>query len=73
MSRSRRIVFIDVDGTLIDEDERMARSSVQAVRLARANGHLVFVCTGRGRREIYPAIREFIAQASLAENTAGAK
>lgn len=58
MSRSRRIVFIDVDGTLIDEDERMARSSVQAVRLARANGHLVFVCTGRGRREIYPAIRD---------------
>ena len=58
MSRSRRIVFIDVDGTLIDADERMSRSSVQAVRLARANGHLVFVCTGRGHREVYPAIRD---------------
>jgi Cof subfamily protein (haloacid dehalogenase superfamily) len=54
----RRIVFLDVDGTLIDSGEFIAPSTIDAVRLARANGHLIYLCTGRATSEIYPAIRE---------------
>jgi Cof subfamily protein (haloacid dehalogenase superfamily) len=53
-----RIAFLDVDGTLIDGGERIAPSTIDAVRTARANGHLVYLCTGRSTTEIYPAIRE---------------
>jgi Cof subfamily protein (haloacid dehalogenase superfamily) len=53
-----RIAFLDVDGTLIDGGERIAPSTVEAVRAARANGHLVYLCTGRSTSEIYPQIRE---------------
>jgi Cof subfamily protein (haloacid dehalogenase superfamily) len=53
-----RIAFLDVDGTLIDGGERIAPSTIEAVRTARANGHLVYLCTGRSRSEIYPKIRE---------------
>jgi Cof subfamily protein (haloacid dehalogenase superfamily) len=54
----RRIAFLDVDGTLIDAGEFIAPSTIEAVRGARANGHLVYLCTGRASSEIYPAIRD---------------
>lgn len=55
---SPRIVFVDVDGTLIDSGELIADSTIDAVRTARANGHLVYLSTGRASVEIYPVIRD---------------
>jgi len=55
---SPRIAFLDVDGTLIDSGEAIAPSSIEAVRLARENGHLVYLSTGRASVEIYSAIRD---------------
>lgn len=55
---SPRIAFLDVDGTIIDSGETIADSTIDAVRTARANGHLVYLCTGRADIEIYPSIRE---------------
>ncbi|WP_159500638.1 Cof-type HAD-IIB family hydrolase [Microbacterium sp. 18062] len=49
---SPRIAFLDVDGTLIDHSQRLAPSAVEAVQGARAAGHLVYLCTGRSRREV---------------------
>ena len=49
---SPRIAFLDVDGTLIDHSHRLRPSVIQAVSGARANGHLVYLCTGRARVEI---------------------
>lgn len=49
---SRRIAFLDIDGTLIDHSQRLAQSTVSAVQEARRNGHLMFLCTGRSRAEI---------------------
>ena len=47
-----RAIFLDVDGTIIDHSEKLAPSVIDAVRGARAAGHLVFLCTGRARPEI---------------------
>ena len=55
---SPRIVFVDVDGTLIDSGELIADSTIDAVRTARANGHLVYLSTGRASVEIYPVISD---------------
>jgi Cof subfamily protein (haloacid dehalogenase superfamily) len=55
---SRRIAFLDVDGTLIDHHQQLAPSVVDAVRGARANGHLVYLCTGRARREVPLSVAE---------------
>ena len=43
-----KIIFLDVDGTLVDYHNRIPDSAVEAIRKARENGHLVYVCTGRG-------------------------
>jgi Cof subfamily protein (haloacid dehalogenase superfamily) len=55
---SPRIAFLDVDGTIIDGGETIAPSTIEAVRTARANGHLVYLSTGRASVEIYSSIRD---------------
>lgn len=53
-----RIAFLDVDGTIIDENRRIAPSTIDAIQTARLNGHLVYLCTGRATVEIFPFLRE---------------
>ena len=53
-----RIAFLDVDGTIIDSGEVIADSTIEAVRTARSNGHLVYLSTGRASIEIYSSIRD---------------
>ena len=48
----RKIIFLDVDGTLIDYDAKLPASAAKAVDLARANGHKVYICTGCSKAEI---------------------
>ena len=49
-----KIIFLDVDGTLVDYDCIIPESAVTAIRRARASGHRVYICTGRSKAEIYP-------------------
>jgi Cof subfamily protein (haloacid dehalogenase superfamily) len=58
VTTSRRIAFLDVDGTLVDHHQRLAPSVPEAVRAARANGHLVYLCTGRARKEVPDTVAE---------------
>ncbi len=48
-----RIIFLDVDGTLVDYRNNLPESAVQAIRLARKAGHRVYLTTGRSRAEMY--------------------
>lgn len=51
-----RAVFLDVDGTLVDDWGRVPDSARAAVRAARDRGHLVFLCTGRSLIGLWPEI-----------------
>ena len=51
-----KILFIDVDGTLVDYENNLPESAVEAIRLARKHGHKVYICTGRSRAEVYKNI-----------------
>ncbi len=53
-----KAVFLDVDGTLVNEGGLVPESAQRAVREARANGHRVFLCTGRSPAELWPEIRD---------------
>ena len=48
-----KIIFLDVDGTLLDYENRIPESAVRAIRQARELGHRVYICTGRSRAEVY--------------------
>ena len=45
----KRILFFDLDGTLWNREEKIPKSACEAIRKARANGHEVWINTGRGR------------------------
>ena len=51
-----KIIFIDVDGTLLDYENHLPASADKAIKLARANGHKVYICTGRSKAEVYDYI-----------------
>ncbi len=51
-----RIAFLDVDGTILEHGSLIAPSTVTAVRTARENGHLVWLCTGRSAGDIHPDV-----------------
>ena len=53
-----KIIFIDVDGTLVDYENHLPESAVKAIRTARENGHKVYICTGRSKAEVYPPLWE---------------
>lgn len=52
----QRIVFLDVDGTIIDSLGRIAPTTPTAIAAARANGHRVLLCTGRAPADIHPDV-----------------
>lgn len=51
-----KIIFIDVDGTLVDYDNHLPPSAARAIREARERGHRVYISTGRSRAEVYDYI-----------------
>lgn len=48
-----KVVFLDVDGTLVDYENHLPKSAVKAIQKARQNGHKVYICTGRSKAEVY--------------------
>lgn len=52
----RRAVFLDVDGTIMQDGRYIPPSAIEAIRAARAHGHLVFLSTGRGMKELQGSI-----------------
>lgn len=54
----KKVVFLDVDGTMVNEKGEIPESAQYAVRTAQANGHRMVVCSGRSRFQIYDALLE---------------
>lgn len=46
-----KILLIDIDGTLVDYENHLPASAVTALRAARANGHKIYLCSGRSKAE----------------------
>lgn len=44
---NQKFIFLDIDGTLVSAMQAPSEQVAAAVRGARANGHKVFLCTGR--------------------------
>ena len=53
---NKKIVFFDIDGTLVGATRKITEKNKEAVQKLRENGHLAFLCTGRAPASIEPAI-----------------
>jgi len=55
----KKIVFLDIDGTLVDFNSKMPESAKKALFLAKEKGCYIALCTGRAITNIYPWLLEF--------------
>jgi len=51
-----KIVFLDVDGTLVSYENKLPGSAVEAIHKAQTNGHKIYTVTGRSKAEMYDYI-----------------
>jgi Cof subfamily protein (haloacid dehalogenase superfamily) len=53
---SRKLVFLDIDGTLTSSINHVPASALTACRAARKNGHLLYIATGRSRVQVSSSV-----------------
>jgi len=41
--KNNKVIFLDVDGTLVEPMERPSALTIEAIKKARENGHKVFI------------------------------
>lgn len=56
---SKKLVFLDIDGTLLYEGRPISEKTAQALRQAKDNGHYLCICTGRAYSETPEEMKEF--------------
>ena len=55
---NRKLIFLDIDGTLtLPGHNEPPESALKAIRKAQANGHKVFLCTGRNPGMLAPLLQ----------------
>lgn len=52
MSMDKKLLFFDIDGTLVDFNNNIDEKVIKALIEAKARGHELFLCTGRSRCQI---------------------
>lgn len=58
MEMKRKIIFLDIDGTLTEPGRNEPpESALEAIRKAQEKGNLVFLCTGRNYDMLSPLLR----------------
>lgn len=54
----KKVIFLDVDGTIVANHSKISDLVKAGINKARANGHLVFICTGRNKAGIRSELNE---------------
>lgn len=48
----QKIIFMDIDGTLVGFDGKIPDSTIEALKIAKQKGHQLVICSGRSRFQI---------------------
>ncbi len=54
-----KLLFFDIDGTLVDFNRSMPDSAREALKKVQRHGHKILLCTGRSKSQIYPYLLDF--------------
>lgn len=58
MSLPYRLIALDVDGTLLNDDHELTKGTADAVKQAAAMGAQIVLCTGRGASQAFHLLEE---------------
>ena len=50
---NRKVIFLDIDGTIVNYKGKIPQSAKAAIKQARDLGHLLVICTGRSKFQVY--------------------
>ena len=50
---NRKVIFLDIDGTIVNYKGKIPQSAEAAIKQARDLGHLLVICTGRSKFQVY--------------------
>ncbi len=64
----KRVVFFDVDGTLMTKENRLPVSTKQALNELQANGHIPVISTGRPPEMLLPVAEELAIENYISMN-----
>ena len=64
--QKKKLVFLDIDGTLISKGQKMSEKTIQALRQADDNGHILCICSGRTYCELPDGMKRFDGVVSAA-------
>ncbi len=53
---NKKAIFLDIDGTLMDNAGHIPDSAIEAMKKAKENGHDLFLCSGRCLPQISPVL-----------------
>ena len=56
MTKDRKIVFFDIDGTIYMYNKGIPKDTIQAIKQLRENGHIAVICTGRTKSIVFSEI-----------------
>ena len=59
MNQSKKMIFLDLDGTLMDDQKNVPEYNMSAIKDALAVGHKVIICTGRplcSAKKLFPVL-----------------
>ncbi len=59
MKQKKKLVFLDIDGTLLPKTHRMTEKVIEAVKEAKERGHYLCICSGRAFCEIPADMKNF--------------
>lgn len=45
--KDQKVIFIDIDGTILNSDKEIPQSTKEAIQEAKRQGHHVIIATGR--------------------------
>lgn len=52
-----KLIFLDIDGTIVPLGQTPSKTTVEAIQAAKANGHKVFLSTGRREADVPEPVR----------------
>lgn len=55
---TQKLIFFDIDGTLLDDEKQLPESTRQAIATLQADGHIVAIATGRAPFAFKPLLEE---------------
>lgn len=69
----KRLVFLDLDGTVVTQHQIVPDSAREALQKVHDNGRTLWICTGRSAPEIYPWLWDLGFQGFIGANGAHAR